>query len=473
MTQTERRPGYAGIERKENGAFLLTFYGGYDGKTGKQKKIRRQYRSEKSTVAAQWNDAKYHREFLINENNKPESARILFKDFFEIWKAERQEEIDCDLEGCLTISVYETCEDCIRDKFLPDLGNLYLDEITKDMMQKSVNKMIREGKKQKTIKKYFSNLSNLFSLGVEKGKLKHNPCKELRYNKDRKDANKNHVFTVEEEMTFFNVCENGITIHHDEIIRKNGRRIPEHDETIEIPFQFLTYYTLALQSGLRRGELIALRWSDIDFIKSTVRVEKSTASIRNKNRKTEKDPTTVQIEKETKTKSSERTVPLPDKALELLSEWREQQYAYAVSLGDAWEGQKSKNFSDQYIFITATGKQMNLHTPCNKLSEIINNYNLALEQKAEGLDAFTASLILSKKLPAIHLHDLRHTYGSRLLSKGVPLADVSKLMGHSSVQITAEIYLHSTASPEEMHDNVRMAFSYTSEPKENRLTSRA
>ena len=96
---------------------------------------------------------------------------------------------------------------------------------------------------------------------------------------------------------------------------------------------------------------------------------------------------------------------------------------------------------------------MNLHTPCNKLSEIIKYYNLVLEQKAEGLDTFTASLILSKKLPSIHLHDLRHTYGSRLLSKGVPLADVSKLMGHSSVQITADIYLHSTASLEEMHDN--------------------
>ena len=149
------------------------------------------------------------------------------------------------------------------------------------------------------------------------------------------------------------------------------------------------FVNLALFCGLRRGEILALKWSDIDLNSRTVKVD-SAVGFKNNSA----------YEKSTKSKAGQRIVPLPLNIIVLLD--------------------KAERTSE-YVVPAATGKMMS-RTAFNKMWRIVETH--------------------TDKNFYVTPHILRHTYCTSLHDAGIPLRTAQYLMGHSSIEVTAKIYTH-------------------------------
>jgi integrase len=159
-------------------------------------------------------------------------------------------------------------------------------------------------------------------------------------------------------------------------------------------------YTLALATGARQGELLALRWSDIDMDTGVVSV-----------RHTLRQGTTTLGEP--KTAAGKRDVRVGPSALAVLRRHRVAQNEMRLQAGRKWQDMG-------FVFTTSTGRPLDARN-------VTRWFQDTLERAA---------------LPRQRFHDLRHAYATIALSKGVDLAVVSKSLGHAQVSTTADIYLH-------------------------------
>jgi integrase len=153
-------------------------------------------------------------------------------------------------------------------------------------------------------------------------------------------------------------------------------------------------YVTALGTGLRQGELLALRWQDVDLSRGELHVRHSLGRFTR-----ELSPT--------KTERSRRTLRLPGSVVAALAAHREAQTVIPVS---------------GLVFCTPDGKP--LHSV---------NVTLSLQRTLRRLG-----------LPQRRFHDLRHTFATLAIEAGEDIAVVSRALGHSSVATTADIYLHVT-----------------------------
>jgi len=163
----------------------------------------------------------------------------------------------------------------------------------------------------------------------------------------------------------------------------------------------------AIATGARRGELCALRWSDLDLETGTIAIRRSVANV---------DGGT--IEKATKTKHAQRTDHMPAFAVELLRDHKTAQLATYEQLFGELEARRRQRTG--YVFARRTGE---VFDP-NELSRLF------------------ARLVRRHRLPHFRFHDLRHGFATLAFAAGVPLAVVSKSLGHASIGITANVYTH-------------------------------
>jgi len=160
---------------------------------------------------------------------------------------------------------------------------------------------------------------------------------------------------------------------------------------------------LAVGSGLRRGELLALRWSDIDLETGKVTVLRTLSETR-------EDGLTF---KEPKSATSRRVVTLPAFAVEALKEHKKAQAAHRLQVGPGY-------------------KDHDLVMPNEDGSPWAPNL----------LTGAFGDLIKKLDLPRVRFHDLRHGHITHLLLRGVPLKVASARAGHSGIAITADLYGH-------------------------------
>jgi integrase len=161
-------------------------------------------------------------------------------------------------------------------------------------------------------------------------------------------------------------------------------------------------YALMLSTGLRRGEALGLKWTDLDEDKGLLHVRRQL-----------KREEGVLVVADTKTSRSRRTINLPTAMLSALQAHRERQETRSKALGHAW-------VNTGFIFTSDIG------TP-------FEPRNLHREFKKICLDA---------GLGDWHPHELRHSAASLMLAHGVKLQVVSELLGHSSIRMTADVYGH-------------------------------
>ena len=162
-------------------------------------------------------------------------------------------------------------------------------------------------------------------------------------------------------------------------------------------------YVLAIHTGMRQGELLGLKWENVDLAANAIRVRHTL--LRTKGRVILGEP---------KTKKSRRTVHLTGAASRALEEHLERQLKVMEHLGDLYRDQG-------LVFTTEVG------TP-------INPSNLRKRS--------FAPLLRKASLPRLRFHDLRHTCATLLLSKNIHPKYVQELLGHATVSITLDTYSH-------------------------------
>lgn len=154
--------------------------------------------------------------------------------------------------------------------------------------------------------------------------------------------------------------------------------------------------------GLRRSELMGLKWDAVDLKKDTITI-KHTVVLNSE----------VVRKDKTKNKSSNRTYPLLPEVKEILEQLKKEQEKNRLAFGNCYE-------ENDYIFAKANGSQFYPSYPTHELSKVIKK----------------------NKLQHIRWHDLRHSTASLLIEKGWQMKDISDWLGHSSITTTMNIYGH-------------------------------
>lgn len=175
------------------------------------------------------------------------------------------------------------------------------------------------------------------------------------------------------------------------------------EDSIAVVIQLAAYY------GLRRSEVLGIRWSAIDFEKGTLSINHKVTEgkVNGKHR--------LYTEDKLKTKSSFRTLPIIPPVRALLEHQRIRQKKYRLLF--------KKSYCTDYLDYVCTDEMGKLFRP----NYITDHFKLLLEQNG---------------LRHIRFHDLRHSCASLLLSQGIPMKQIQEWLGHSTFSTTADIYSH-------------------------------
>ncbi len=166
---------------------------------------------------------------------------------------------------------------------------------------------------------------------------------------------------------------------------------------------------LALDTGLRRGELTGLTWDDINFETSQISINKQRHYVFGYGT----------IKDKTKTEAGIRVVTVSQTVMNLLKQYRNQQLQQRLKLGTAWK-------NEPYIFVLDDGTPINPNLPYKWFTNFLKKHDL----------------------PKITFHQIRHTNASLLISSGEDVVTVSGRLGHSDKNITLNTYSHIIRSKE-------------------------
>ena len=276
-------------------------------------------------------------------------------------------------------SSHQTYRGYIENHIKPNIGSIPLNKLTSLELQKFYKKLLGNGrveriesKKQpkglsaKTVRNINQIISSALNLAIEQKLLLTNPADACALPKLEHREMK--TLPVEQLASFLREAkESGV---------------------------FEMYY-IELATGLRRGELLGLKWSDIDLEHGSLRVQRQIARIDGEI-----------VEAPLKTKNAYRTLPLSADAIDVL------------------KTQKKKCGNSQYVFPSPTGGPISPDSVLHMLHRVL---------KRAGL-------------PKVRFHDLRHTFATLALQNGVDIKTVSGMLGHFSAGFTLDTYAHVTTS---------------------------
>jgi integrase len=163
-------------------------------------------------------------------------------------------------------------------------------------------------------------------------------------------------------------------------------------------------YWVALQLGLRQGEILGLRWSDVDLVHGEVRIEHTLSGISQDGQPILSPP---------KTMAGKRTVPVPDGLLDMLRNHHTAQLAEKMHYRSSW---KDHNL----VFCSETGVPI----------------------RSDSLRQRFVTVVKRLGMPRIHFHDLRHACATMLAEQGVPPRVAMEILGHRDIATTELVYKH-------------------------------
>jgi len=265
-------------------------------------------------------------------------------------------------------------ESFIRIHIVPVIGNVMLQKLTAQHIKMLHSKKLDEGLSPTTVVSIHRMLKTALSDAVKAGMLAKNVCNNVET--PRKKEYEMKPLTLEQAQKLMKF----VSGHELEAI-----------------------IVLALTTGMRRGELVALKWQDINFIQGTLQVRRTIT----------RDKKLKYIEAELKTKKSRRSVTLASLTIDILLRHRIHQGEVKLKAGSEWQ-------EHDFVFTTAIGTSLNPESLLGRFKKIL--------KRAE--------------LPNIRFHDLRHSAATLLLGMGVHTKIVQELLGHSTMAMTADIYSH-------------------------------
>ena len=278
-------------------------------------------------------------------------------------------------------STAEGYEGVLRQYLRPRFGSRQLDEITRDDIKKLIGDLLAKDLSRNTIRNALCVIRGMFNEAIENRLVEVNPASRLgRFTRTAKLPDRKGVALTPAEAEQFLAAARDIC--------------PD----------YYPLFLIALRAGLRRGELVALQWGDVQFGKDD---EDANRYMLVQHNYVRREHTT------TKSKKSRR-VDMSRELRATLLQVRDARLLQAYLQGKS-------DISDELVFLSPEGTILD---PDN----LYHRYFLPVLAKAG--------------IRNIRLHDLRHTFGSLLIQAGASLTYVKEQMGHSSIQVTVDIYGH-------------------------------
>lgn len=368
--------------------------------TGKRKaqqafdSIRLQYEKEEEERLAREAQAKE-----LAEKVHPD-ALLLFTDYMDKWLQVTRSSI--------AIATYQSYANMIKARIKPyfDPLALHLYEVTPQHIEDFYQSILADNCTTNTVIHYHAIIRKALQTAVKKDILPKNPADKVE--RPKKNVFHGNFYSEEEMLTLFDAVSG---------------------DPLELCVKIAAYY------GLRRSEVLGLRWSAIDL-------EHKTISISHKVIEKQVDGKFIPVGEDVlKTKSSFRTLPLIPAVEQLLLEEKEKQEMFRRLFKKAY----CRDYLD-YICVDQTGKILRPNYVTEHFSWLIEKYDLR----------------------KVRFHDLRHTCASLLLSNGISMKQIQIWLGHSTFATTADIYAHLDYSAQEASANAMSGmFSRNSKGEES------
>jgi integrase len=321
-------------------------------------------------------EAKKEHEALLRK--MPRLDNLRFADFMEKWleavRRDTKKPIRPTTFGGYQVNVQKIISPYFRKK-----GTLLI-ELTADDINDFYDDQLERGVKGMTVTKYHANISSALKYAVKEDYIPHSPMGKVNRPSTERFVGK--FLKQSEAVKLFEAVK---------------------DHKLELGVIFGAFY------GLRRSEVIGLRWESINFETNSITIEHTvTEALIDGKRITVADD-------KTKSKSSYRTLPLVPAVRAKLFAVREEQEANRKLCG------KSYNKADSvYIYVDALGNRI----------------------KPNYLTSAFPEFLTANGFKRMRYHDLRHSCASLLLANGVSLKEIQEWLGHSDFAITANIYTH-------------------------------
>lgn len=311
----------------------------------------------------------------------------------------------------------------INEHFIPTIGHIKLQSLNTKMIQDLYNQKYYSGKldgtgglSPKTIKHLHETLRMALNKAVSEGLIPKNPALgcELKY---RDHADKKKYYSPEEQKKIVEVIN--------------------PDNTIEL--LILT----DMLTGLRKGEIMALTWDDVDFDNQTININKAMTVY--KNRDENAATRFVSEVKEPKTKSSRRSVPITEELAVYLKKHKQR-----IIQDNLKAGRSNKEYN--LVFQTSNGTYL-------EQGNITRTWNRVLARA---------------KVDRLGFHGIRHSYATRLAENNVHPKVAQAILGHSTISTTLDIYSHVSnmlvdASREKLADLFKLDKKVTGDTANSRL----
>ena len=351
-----------GISQRQDGTYQARFVNRF----GKRQTI---YAKKYKEVVQKLRDAQAEDEKKLNVVSKD----MTLDEWFDIW-------LDTCKSNCRNSSKESYRAQYKRVK--KQLGWRKLSTLNLIVMQQALNELCSDTSRKMTK----SVLVDMLNKAVDSGLLVQNTAKSLNTVVDQKEKDERRVLTKEETQWFL-------------------------EEAKRSSYYYL--FVIALETGMRIGELCGLKWEDVDFDNSVIYVNHTLAYFI-------KDGKYVYEMHNTKTKAGKRKIPMTRTAAKILryQKWNRQRMI------------AEKPCSEEYrdlVFSTRGNAPANRHVVLQSMKGVFKH----IQKKHENFEPFTPQTF-------------RHTFATRALENGMQIKTLSRILGHSRIEITLNLYCHVT-----------------------------
>lgn len=356
-------------KRKKNNGQVAWMFKGHiatDPRTGQKVNTTRRDFNTRQEAQQVHDELAYEIKYQVKK-----TSDMTFEDLYEEWLTHQRSSVK---PSTVAISVRFA-----KNQILPEFGKLKLTNISVPYCQKVLSKWHAKYKMWDSIRKQ---TGQILAYAVSMEYIDSNPMRKTIRSKHKEYEEKRKFYTKDELNTLLDV------------FRDSGN-------TKQYAFVRLLAYT-----GMRKCEVLALQWKDIDMFNKELNVNKTVAIDENKNI----------IIQTPKTKGSRRTISLDKGTLAILNDWKIQQRTEYLKLG------YNTSSEEQHVFTTLKNTLYIPNTVDDWLRYILKKYNL----------------------PRITPHGFRHTHASLLLEAGESVKVVQQRLGHENSKVTLGIYAHIT-----------------------------
>lgn len=369
-----RERGTGSVFQRADGRWLAVYPLGTRG----GKRLRRTHYSESEKAARQW----------LRDMLKERRVRTAAEDRFTV-SAQITEWLETVAEPSVRPSTLRRYRQIVKHQIEPHIGHVPLSELNAADVRRMLLDLHRGGLSAQSVSHVRAVLRVALELAVADQKIDRNPA---RYAKgpavQRAEL---QVLGIEDARRLLTDC----------------RRILAEPVEGDVPAydRLAALYIVAIITGMRQGELLGLRWDDVDLEAGTLRIRHALQRV----------GSGMQLVKP-KTEKSQRVISLPAVAVEALRAHRQRERQWRLYMGSAWRGSKLGDL----VFTSTLG------TP------------LSGPRVTEQWHRFTDA----HELPTVRFHALRHSAASLLMAGGEHPRAVADLLGHSTTRLTLDTYSH-------------------------------